>query len=320
MHLATSPKAALLTKDISVVDAVNLYLKKRSGCADADRAPYKDGYMLRNGSKSQESLLTWAAKKKFVKLESITASALDAWRDTWCFRANSPALRIYSSVVKAFFTWCVKFDHLERNPYDKLDRIRVIEIPTLPLTPEEFSKLLGKSPNETMTTVVLMMRWSGLAITDAACLRRDALGKDNRLRTYRKKTGEYVHVMLPAFVADMLRAHGNIHPDYFFWPKATRSRSSQAILIGNPLRKMYDAAGISPRGAHRLRDTFAVENLNSGMVIEDLAMLLGHSSTATTWRHYAPWVKSRQVKLDSAVERSLAVQLPAALENTNRLQ
>lgn len=37
-------------------------------------------------------------------------------------------------------------------------------------------------------------------------------------------------------------------------------------------------------------------------------MLLGHSSTKTTERHYLPWVKRRQAKLDAAVDRSLAAQ------------
>lgn len=65
-----------------------------------------------------------------------------------------------------------------------------------------------------------------------------------------------------------------------------------------------------PRGAHRLRDTFSVEFLNSGGKIEHWAMWLGHNTTATTEKHYMPWVKSRQAILDLAVEQSLAIQLP----------
>jgi hypothetical protein len=37
-------------------------------------------------------------------------------------------------------------------------------------------------------------------------------------------------------------------------------------------------------------------------------MLLGHSTTATTWKHYAPWVKSRQIRLDTAVDKFHAAQ------------
>lgn len=116
---------------------------------------------------------------------------------------------------------------------------------------------------------MLLMRWSGLAITDASCLRRDALGKDNRLRTYRQKTKKngqsaYVYVKLPDFVADALRSLPNIHPEYFFWEKSVRAGKSQSNWFNRRLREVYDAAGIFPRGSHRFRDTFAVEFLNSG--------------------------------------------------------
>lgn len=304
-------------KHITVKEAVNLYLIKRSKkFNDPNKAPYNDRWLLKDGSKRQPSVTAWAARNNFARLDQITAAAMDRWRNTWVFREESYSMKIHNAVIKAFFTWAVRFDYLESNPFDKLDRIVVTPVPTLPLTSEEFSKLLsctdacGPACTQTMTTIILLMRWSGLAILDASCLRRDGLGLDNRLRTYRKKTGEYVHVLLPAFVADQLRSHGNAHPDYFFWNKSRFAEpKAQANSVGRRLRRIYDKAGISPRGAHRLRDTFAVENLNAGMLIEDLAMLLGHSNTTTTWQHYAPWVKSRQIKLDGAVERALAAQL-----------
>jgi integrase/recombinase XerD len=218
---------------------------------------------------------------------------------------------------------------LAKNPFDKLDAIKVEEVPTLPLTIDEFSALLTSVDvlkpiyQRRLTCFILLCRWSGLAIGDASCLKRSALGADNRLQTYRKKTGEFVHVKLPDFVADTLRSQLGPHDNYFFWNPNRKKRESMVHWFEDRLRKVYDRAEISPRGCHRLRDTFAVEFLNSGGLIEDLAMLLGHSSTATTWRHYAPWVKSRQVRLDAAVEKSLAaqgVQHPTGEAQEHRIQ
>jgi site-specific recombinase XerD len=276
-----SGEVAKAPSTITVAAAIDLYLVKRSKCKDATKAPYKDRYMLLTGSERQPSLSTWATGKGFKKLRDVTGAALDTWRDSWVYRPGSYALKIHSALVKAFFTWAVKFEYLDKNPFDKLDPIQVHEVPTLPLTPEEFSKLLAsvtackEQYRETMTTLMLTMRWSGLAIRDATCLRRDALGADNRLRTYRKKTGEYVHVKLPAFVADMLRAHGCMHPDYFFWNRTQCTAESKVSWVEHQLLGIYNEAGITPRGAHRLRDTFAVENLNAGMTIEELASCWG---------------------------------------------
>jgi integrase len=39
-----------------------------------------------------------------------------------------------------------------------------------------------------------------------------------------------------------------------------------------------------------------------GTAAEVVSKLLGHTSIKTTEKHYAPWVKSRQVKLEEAVK------------------
>ena len=229
------------------------------------------------------------------------------------FRPNSFSQKVHNGVIKAFFEWAVRFEYFAKNPFDKLDKISVKETPTLPLEPEQVTALLAntdacKKHSAMMTTLILLMRWSGLAIRDAGCLRRDALGADNRLRTYRQKSGEYVYVKLPSFVADALRNQACADPSHFFWDRKRRTAKSHAQKLVLRFQAIFDAAGISPRGAHRLRDTFAVEFLNSGGTIEDLAKLLGHSSIRTTERHYLPRVKSRQARLDAAVDKALAAQ------------
>jgi integrase len=53
-----------------------------------------------------------------------------------------------------------------------------------------------------------------------------------------------------------------------------------------------------------LRDTFAVESLLSGMRIEEVSTILGHSSVKITERHYMPWVRARQTSLNQSVMNS----------------
>ncbi len=64
-------------KNLTLVEAVEAYLVKRSKKANrADSAPYPDRWLLRDGSKRQPSLLQWAEKNGFTKLEDITPN----WR------------------------------------------------------------------------------------------------------------------------------------------------------------------------------------------------------------------------------------------------
>ena len=53
-----------------------------------------------------------------------------------------------------------------------------------------------------------------------------------------------------------------------------------------------------------LRDTFAVEMLLAGVPIDQVSMLLGHSSVKITEKHYSPWVKARQDQLAASVRNA----------------
>jgi integrase len=63
-------------------------------------------------------------------------------------------------------------------------------------------------------------------------------------------------------------------------------------------------SGVQNAHAHRFRDTFSVELLIAGVPIEDVSILLGHSSVRISERAYAPWVQARQLKLEAAVRKA----------------
>jgi integrase len=50
------------------------------------------------------------------------------------------------------------------------------------------------------------------------------------------------------------------------------------------------------------RDTFAVELLLAGVPLDQVSILLGHSSVMMTERHYAPFCKTRQRQLAASVK------------------
>jgi integrase/recombinase XerD len=47
---------------------------------------------------------------------------------------------------------------------------------------------------------------------------------------------------------------------------------------------------------HMFRDTIAVERLLAGRSLDQVSLLLGQSSIKITEKHYAPFVKARQLK------------------------
>jgi integrase len=100
---------------------------------------------------------------------------------------------------------------------------------------------------------------------------------------------------LPIAMARSLRSH----PRFRGWishrlaPRAARpsgSRWSRRPTSGGRLLKR---AKLSPYRVYDCRHTYASLLLNAVAPITYVAQQLGHSSPATTLRHYAKWVKGR---------------------------
>jgi hypothetical protein len=70
--------------------------------------------------------------------------------------------------------------------------------------------------------MVLLLRYSGLRMQDAACLERSRV-TDGRLFLFTQKTGTPVYCPLPPEVVTALAIVSNEHPNYLFWDaKSTR--------------------------------------------------------------------------------------------------
>jgi integrase/recombinase XerD len=203
----------------------------------------------------------------------------------------------------------------------RLSSIKVDEPPTLPLTAKEYAHLLATIPDtfsghhafapdkaRKVRAFVQLMRWSGLAISDAASLERSEIQYDkgkrlHRIVTSRQKTGTHVSVPLPPEIATEVLTVLNGNPQYVFW-SGNGLVSSTVTHWQDDLCKLFKAAGITSAGnmlSHRLRDTFAMDLLEKGVPLEEVSKMLGHESIKTTERHYAKWVKGRQDRLDMLV-------------------
>lgn len=148
-----------------------------------------------------------------------------------------------------------------------------------------------------LRTFLLLLRYSGLRVGDAASCAVDRL-IGNRLFLYTQKTGVPVYIALPQFVVDALNVCPRKSTMYWFWTGI----GSKSTLTGNwrrTFRRLCEIAGVKDGHPHRFRDTLAVELLLEGVPMERVSVPLGHSSVKITERHYAPWVQARQTQLEA---------------------
>jgi integrase/recombinase XerD len=163
--------------------------------------------------------------------------------------------------------------------------------------------------------LVYFLRDSGLRIGDAVGC-SVGLMADKKLRLYTQKTGQHVHVVLPDFVARVLATVPRCSDRFWFWSgngqleTATKDWQGRLLELGKKVK-------ISRIHAHRFRDTFAVNLLKDGTPLDRVSILLGHSSTRITEKHYALWLRVRQEQAEADVRRSWQIDTLYKLRATS---
>lgn len=216
-------------KGKTVAETVDAYLAHKRSERLAEPTLYKHEYVLKR------KMLAWCDGEGIHYLAHLTRDKLQQWRDTW---TESPiTARNKQERVRGFFRFVLGNGWVTVNPAFGLSRIKVPRREPAYFTNSELETILnaceryGKSvvDRQRMRAMVLLMRWSGLAIRDAVCLERARLDNHNRLILQRAKTSEPVYVELPSKVAEELRnvptgLHGN--PKYFFWTGVGLSKTA----------------------------------------------------------------------------------------------
>jgi integrase len=180
----------------------------------------------------------------------------------------------------------------------------VTQSPTLPFTEEEIQRLLDALPKfrgdgERLRAMIGLLQFAGLRIGDAVSLKRDRV-KRGKLFLYTAKTGTPVWCPLPP---DVVTALEELPGDkYFFWSGNGKLKSALEDWRRSLLALAVHAKVDNPH-IHRFRDSFAVALLEKGVSLETVSVLLGHSSLKITERHYKPWVKKLQTKLEEEVTK-----------------
>ncbi|HEY6182876.1 MAG TPA: site-specific integrase [Terriglobales bacterium] len=269
----------------------------------------------------QEQLLGWAATQSLQFLDELITPKLREFRASWGNGASTMQRKHHR--LNGFFNFCIENDWLVRNPSKRMKPVKVSHRPTDYFLPLEFEQIVDATyaygdwrggrdfqhRRIRLRALVLLMRWSGLSILDAVMLERSKLQLD-RLLLYRHKTGVPVYVPLPSDVADLLRSLPNSNPKYFFWSGNGDPHSAKKDWQRS-LRRLFASVQLKtddgqPKRCHpqMFRDTFAVELLLAGVPLDQVSLLLGHSSIKITEKHYAPFVKARQEQLEKSVRKT----------------
>jgi integrase len=290
----------------TVKEAVARYI------ANAKALNYSEATIRKLTHLTEKRLLTFCAEKGIESLKQLDVDTLGAFREGW---PDGPLSALKNlERLRSFFSFCRDRHWIADNPAAALKAPKDPHDPTLPFTPDDMEKILWAceifSTNgryrshhrKRIKAMVLLMRWSGIAIGDAVTLERSQIDADGRLFLYRQKTKVPVEVLLPPVVTEALKELNDFQ-DRFFW--GGNGKVETAVKVwAETLHRLFEIAGIEEGHSHRFRNTFAFELLRKGTPLHEVSILLGHKSIKTTEKYYNAWVKARQVRLDEVVRAS----------------
>ena len=253
-------------------------------------------------------LALWASAKGISTVRALlTVENLKKFVGT----LNNSSLTIGKKVeqLRAFNTFCFDLEWCDKNVGKKVKKPIAKNPPVIPFTDEQQKAILaavnkyptlnsyGHDNRARVLAFVLTLRYTALRISDVVKLRRDAIS-NGRLLLHTTKTGATIHLPLPQVLQDALKAVENGSP-YFFW---TGKKGLKAALNvwGRSFIALLKLAEVEGH-PHMYRHTMAIELLENGVTVEHVAAILGNTP-AIVYKHYAPWVASRQKALDEAVK------------------
>jgi integrase/recombinase XerD len=226
----------------------------------------------------------FAARQGLRYVTELDLEQLRQFRTEWTER--NLAARNKLTRLRTFLRFCFDGRWIAENAALRLKSPKVKESPTLPFSRDEMVQVLAACqdyPNKInsvrLRALVLLLGYSGLRIHDAVTLSRERIQQD-KLFLYTTKTGAAVWCPLPSIVIEALNVIARAN-SYFFWNGESKPKSAigywQRLLQG-----LSQLAGVPDVHPHRFRDTFAVELLLSGVPIERVSVLHGHSSIRVT--------------------------------------
>jgi integrase/recombinase XerD len=234
-------KASITT----IVDAADAFLKDK-------KVENVAAGTLRIATRRITEFTKWCTAEGYKSLAEIKLEDLRRFRGTWGVGPNTAANK--QGTLFAFFRFCVDSDWILKNTAAKLSKIKVDAPETGYFTPDEFDRIVAAtetmrgSKGPRVRALILLMRWSGLRISDAVGVSRDRITGEN-LFLYAMKNRKPVYAPLPPHVLEALStmpALPKSNPKYYFWTGKSKIETS-ANVWRRSLMSVFEAAGIDKR-------------------------------------------------------------------------
>ena len=187
--------------------------------------------------------------------------------------------------LNSFFKWLVDNEYLDKNPFAKVDKIKYQQKRREPLTSYQLETVRWHTNNVREKALIDFFYSTGCRVSECADVRLTDINWEQRSVHIRHGKGDKERTVYFNAEAEVtMRAYLNTRSDdtdALFVSAKSPHQPLQSHALENIIQKVSKCAGISVY-PHKLRHTFATASLRSGMALEKLQNLMGHSKPETT--------------------------------------
>lgn len=215
-----------------------------------------------------------------IKIKDVTAEMLEKFQDHLLSKMQSNTARHKMVLLKAVFNYAIKKEYLTKNPFNKVETLKVEEKPRGYLTVEEIKAIEQTGTGATETKrAFLFACFTGLRFSDVRTLKYEDI-KDDIIQIKMIKTSSFIRIPLNNQSKKYLYANNNILP----LPQTNVFNLPTLINCNKALKILFKKAGIKKNkiSFHLSRHTFATLSLKLGVGIYTVSKLLGHKDLNTT--------------------------------------
>ena len=249
--------------------------------------------------RADEGLLEFCRNQGLTLLSQLTVPLITDWATSWSCGPHHRSKRV--PLLRRFFRFCMDAEWMDKNPAKALEHARgkALQVkPTLPFSEDEMRKIQDHCADKPkLLALMMLMRHAGLRISDAVIFHQNRITADESIFLYAHKTGEPVSIPMHPTLKGALAATEPNERGYYFWGGA----SAVSTATDNWRRRFGQV--------FRFHDKFAVDLLLRDVALDQVSILLGHSSVKITERHYLAFVAARRQQIAESLRRAWAKEI-----------
>ena len=192
----------------------------------------------------------------------------------------------YRSVFSSYFGWLQKEGLIQSNPCANLGAIKTPKVVREPYSAEDLERLREACKTIRDRALMEFLLSTGCRISEVCTLNRTDIDFQSLECTVTGKGNKQRVVYLDAVAAMLLKRYlasrSDANPALFIGLRDERLLPGGVRVMLKVLAKKSGVANVHP---HRFRRTLATNLISRGMVIQEVAAILGHDKLDTTMRY-----------------------------------